>query len=526
MKNYSFIFISLLLMMNEFHAQNNFVQEAVPQIKNLLIYTSAVEINCEKEIIVKKGKNTIHLTELTPFIENNSVNVSISDPSVTILTVTEKINFSKEKRTVNDIIAGLQDSVKKMKKELGLISCKTEVLTAEKNLLFRGESIGGLSTQGVSVAEIEKASGFFSKRYYELSKDLFLLNEQSQELNDRIKRLESQQKESVTISIKTSSEVIVSANSNAEKKVKVQLRFISQKGGWAPMYDFKFKGATSALDFVFRANVFNATGTDWNEVQIKLSTGDPISGFKLPSLNGSGSVVKQNEGNINYRQIQTSNSITEYKIAHEYSIPSDAKPYLVDVDNFSMPATFNYLIIPSMDHFGFLMGKIPGWNKYNLLPATTNIYNHGSYMGKTFLNTFTDNDTLSIYLGKDQNVQCSRIEKNEEKDHYLIGNFRTEETKVDISVRNNSTEIIPIEVLEQVPDIDKESDEKLSINGIDNAFYNKKDAQISWKVQLNPSETTNIHYEYTIKTPKAISDKFGYYKAKKKKFRTISCPAF
>lgn len=523
------IFIFLAFATAQFSNLKAQYQEVNAQIKELTIYTSAAEIYYEKEVHLKKGKNTLVFTDLTPFIENNTVNVSVNDASVNILTVTEKINFSKEKRTVSERLADIQDSVKRMKKELGLIKCKTDVLSAEKNLLFKGESIGGLSTQGVSVAEIEKASAFFSRRYYDLLKELFTLGEREDELNERIRRFQNQEKESVTVSVKTTSEILVSINSPSEKKVKFNFRFLTTKGGWAPMYDFKYEGPTNPLQFVFRANVFNATGIDWNEVGIKLSTADPISGFNLPSLNNKSASPynsKKSEGNIQYKQLQVANAITEYKITHQYSIPSDSKPYLVEVDAYAMPASFNYLLIPGMDPFGFLMAKIPGWNKYNLLPGTTNVYNHGSYMGKTFLNTYTENDTLSMYLGKDQNIQCTRSEKSIINKHFLIGNFITEENKIDIVVRNNSADALPVEIMDQVPIILKTDNEKMNVSGIENALYNKNEGLLTWKLTLKPGESQSLHFEYEIKSPKESQDEWGGYKPKKKRFRTVSCPAF
>src|ERR1700739_3771543 len=147
--------------------------ETTAKIEQVTLYTSSAEINYEKEMQLPKGKTTVVFTDLTPFIVENSVNVAVSDKRVSIVTVAERINFAKEKRGSSEWIINLQDSVVKMNKELGLLRCKEEVAEVEKSLLFKGESIGGLSTHGVAVAEIEKASTFFNKRYYELSKDLF-----------------------------------------------------------------------------------------------------------------------------------------------------------------------------------------------------------------------------------------------------------------------------------------------------------------------------------------------------------------
>ncbi|HWY38409.1 MAG TPA: DUF4139 domain-containing protein [Bacteroidia bacterium] len=495
--------------------------ETIAKINQVTLYTSSAEINYEKEMQLPKGKTTVVFTDLTPFIVENSVNVAVSDKRISIITVAERINFAKEKRNINEWVIGLQDSIVKMNKELGLLHCKEEVAEAEKSLLFKGEAIGGLSTHGVAVAEIEKASIFFNKRYYELSKDLYYLSERENDLHGKIKKCTSQLKELTTVSVQTTSEIKVTVNCPADEKVKFNFKFLTAKAGWAPTYDFKYEGPLNPLQFVFRANVFNASGVPWQEVAIKLSTADPIHGFSLPSLKNE---TKEDNPiqDVNFKQIEVVNAITEYTISHQYTVPSDAKPYLVDVNAYSMPASYNYLLIPKLDPFGFLMAKIPGWNKYNLIPGTTNIYNMGTYMGKTFMDTYAENDTLSVYLGKDKNIQSTRNEKNITHSRFLAGNYSIEETHTEISIKNTSNDVLPLEMIDQVPIVTKEDKEKLTVFNIKAANYNKPDGLLTWNFSVKGGETILVNYNYEIKSPKENYDSGPRHR----KFRTIACPSF
>lgn len=496
--------------------------ETTAQIKHVTVYPSAAEISCEKELLLPKGKTTVVFTDLTPFIAENSINVSVNQPGVNIITVSEHINYTKEKRNISEKINGYKDTITQMKKSLRLISCKRETVEAEKDLLFKGEAIGGLSTRGVAVAEIEKASAFFSKRYYELAKELNTLTEREDELQEKISSYELQLKEGITVVVKTISEIYVTVNCKTDEKVKFSFRFLTPKAGWAPLYDFKYEGPSQPIQFVFRANVFNASGNNWPEVDLKLSTADPIHGFQLPSF-GNKSKTPGQVNDVKFKQIEVVNAVIEYTISHEYTIPPDGKPYLIDVSSDAMTASFNYLLIPKLDPFGFLMAKIPNWNKYNLIPGTTNIYNMGSYMGKTFLDTYTDNDTLNIYLGKDKNIQSVRNEKEINHSRFLIGNFYFDETLVDMTIKNNSSDPLPVKVLDQIPTFSKEDKEKLSIHNIGNAIYDKSEGLLTWNFTLKGNESIPLNFKYEVKAPKENYDGISM---KRKKFRTISCPAF
>lgn len=498
--------------------------EVVAKITDVTVYTSAAEVSCEKEILIPKGKSAIVFTELTPHIVANSINVSAQ--GLNIVTVSERINYMKERKNNSELVLHYNDSIIKLKKELGLIKCKRDVAETEKGLLFKGEAIGGLSSHGVAVAEIEKASAFFNKRYLELTLQLFDLKEREESIEERITKFTQHIKQMETVTSHNCSEIKVIVNCKEEKTIKFRFKYLTPKAGWAPLYDFKYEGANQPLQFVFRANVFNASGVAWNEVNIKLSTANPINGFAVPSLNDAPEKEKP-QGDVKFKQIEVVNAITEYKIANQYTIPTDAKPYLIDVSSYNMPAAYNYLLIPKLDPFGFLIAKIPNWNKYNLIPGTSNIYNSGTYMGKTFLDTYADDDTLSLYLGKDKNIQSNRNEKSIFHKRTLASNTTLEEIFVDITFKNASDESLNIEMLDQVPVFDKDDEEKMNVFGIGKAEYDKEEGLITWKLNMKQGETISINYKYEIKAPRKHYRKGKHrYGLKKRKFRTIACPSF
>lgn len=499
--------------------------ETIADIKSVTIYNSSVEINYQKEIMLPQGKNIIIFTELTPYIVDNTINISVSSPDVDLISVTHKINYAKERKETNKSVIQLKDSISIINNTIGFLKCRSEALTMEKDLLFKGESIGGVS-KGVMVTEIEKASAFFSKRYLELATEIFTLSEREQKLQLRLNKFNNQIKELTSDSLKASSEIRVLVNNASPKNISFAFKFLTTKGGWAPVYDCKYQGADSPLQFVFRANVYNASGISWENVAIKLSTASPTSGFETPSLSSqkSGSSLKDTDKNaVKYKEIEVTNAIAEYDIRYKYSIPSDSKPYLIDVNSYEIKADYNYLLIPLIDPFGFLIAKIPDWNKYNLIPGTTNIYHKGSYMGKTFLNTYAENDTLSMYLGKDNNIQAIRKEVNSSNKHNIIGNYYIDKAEITFSIKNSSAEKLAIQLIDQVPIYLENEKVKFNIDNIEKAIYNKKDGLLTWNFLLQQNESNIINYKYETKFPK--SD-VGYYSPPRRRARQINCPSF
>ena len=517
-----FITLSLLFICLLSFSQNKIETNA--DISSVTIYSSSAEINYTKNISVKKGKNIIVFSDLTPFIAENSINVTIIDKSINIITVTDKINYLKD--NTNNRISEIEERIKENKNNIELIENKSEALEMEKSLLFKDKGIGGVAN-GVAVSEIEKASQFFHKRYSYLNNELFELKKQKNDFLLQNKKNNLQINEEVTNSNENISEIIIVLNSPSNKSINIDFSFLTYNAGWAPLYDIKYFGPDKDLKFIFRANVFNASNTDWENIQIKLSTASPTIGFTLPTLNKNSKennkqLSYQNE-NIEFRTVQTNNAITEYEVKYEYTIPSDGKPYLLDVSNITMPSKFSYIIIPKLDNNGFLMANIPNWNKYNLISGTTNIYNNGTYLGKTFLNTNTTNDTLKIYLGKDNKIEAYRNEVIVEQARKFIGNSFIDKTTVNFTIKNNYNKLVKIELIDQVPVFSESDKVKMDISNIYYAIYKKTDGSIVWSFSVNANESVKRDFKYSIKAPK---ENLELVRMKKRRLRAISCPKF
>ena len=91
----------------------------------------------------------------------------------------------------------------------------------------------------------------------------------------------------------------------------------------------------------------------------------------------------------------------EFELQTPYSIPSDKKPFILEVKRHSLPATYEYVCVPKADPDAFLLAHIGGWEQYKLLSGEVNIFYENSFVGKTILDTRSLTDTLQVSLGRD-----------------------------------------------------------------------------------------------------------------------------
>src|SRR5690606_14937029 len=98
----------------------------------------------------------------------------------------------------------------------------------------------------------------------------------------------------------------------------------------------------------------------------------------------------------------------EFKISLPYTIPSDGKKLSVEIQKYSLPVQYQYSSIPRMDQDAFLIARVSGWDEYYLLSGSANIYYQGTFVGSSYINTQTTQDTLIISLGRDNNIVVNR----------------------------------------------------------------------------------------------------------------------
>jgi uncharacterized protein (TIGR02231 family) len=137
-----------------------------------------------------------------------------------------------------------------------------------------------------------------------------------------------------------------------------------------------------------------------------------------------------------YTTVQQSLTTIEYHIAIPYTIPSDGKEYTVDIQEYTMPAEYEYQSVPKIDKDAFLIARITGWEEFNLLPGQANLFAEGKFIGNSYIDPASVKDTLDISLGRDKSITINREMLKDFSSERIIGANKTINRTYEISVRN------------------------------------------------------------------------------------------
>lgn len=535
-------------------AQNEQKIEVSAPVQSAIIYLYGAEVTQSKTVNLNAGRNKVVFTGLSPKLNAKSIQVTTTG-DVSILAISDEINYLAGQKQ-SSRIKQLSDSVTYIHDALALIENDRDAYNSEKNMLLKNESIGG-TDKGVAVAELKLAADLFRSRIKEINAELFKLDKRTQTLNEALNKTSLQLSEVNAQNNQPTAEVTVLLNSTIKTNSTIELKYIVSDAGWAPSYDLKAEDINQPIELKYRAKVFNNTGIDWNDIKIKLSTADPSQSASKPILspwnldyysnnykysnvnrgNAYGYAPTQNqnyEGLVNnmlpsappstydnnqlaniqqknnkqqpieFEEIQVSELSAEFDIKTNYTIPADSKPYIVDVTEYKLPATYQHYSVPKIDHDAFLLARITGWEDLDLVEGPANVYYSGTYVGQSYIYTRSVDDTLDLSLGRDNKVLVTRTKVKEFCNKKLLGNTTKETFAYEMVVKNNRKTPVQIDIEDQLP-ISTQSDITVEAIETSKADFDPKNGKLTWSYTLQPGDVKKIQLSFSVKYPKNTS---------------------
>lgn len=191
----------------------------------------------------------------------------------------------------------------------------------------------------------------------------------------------------------------------------------------------------------------------------------------------------------------------EFEIKIPYTIKSDNKNTIVEVDRYQLPVDYEYFAIPKISRDAFLLATITDWEKYNLLEGEANIFFENTYVGKTILDTRYVSDTLSISLGRDKNIQVTRDKVKDFNTKKFLGSKKEDTRAWKITIRNNKSQPIDMVILDQMP-VSTTPEIEVNAEEVSGASRNEETGEVKWKLKLKPADKKEIELRYKVKYPK------------------------
>ena len=534
------------------------------KINNVTVFLQGAQVQRKGKFKLDKGITKIIFEGMTQQFDKNSIQVKgkgdfiILDVSSNIFHPVPKayvpssipVKIKKEIMRLEDSISDLNWLAKELKIEV-------DGYKSEKNMLLTSGVIKGQNVND-SIAALIDAMDYMRVKLLELNKLIFKLDKKLNTDKPRLAKMKARLNELKNYNYNAGNvpkrqlpvqQIIVTLSSDVETYGTLEFSYIVSSAGWSPSYDLRADDVDSPVKLTYKANVYQNTGIDWNNVDMTLSTINPNRSNIKPTLatwylryfqpivqskgyynkDAKSKMAKENAmapaalsisaDNIasgadfqwdeleeaahmsNFTQMNNNMAMVEFELKIPQSIKSDGQTHLMAVTSEEIDASFQYHIVPKLDKDAFLMAKLSGWEDLNLLPAIANIYYDGTYVGQTRINPAVMSDTLELALGRDRGIYLTRKKTQDEEKVKKLTGQKEKTVTYQLALKNYKSTNVSIIVEDQTP-VSTIEDIKVELLEKGLADYNKKTGKLLWNINLDAKETLKYEFSYMLRYDK------------------------
>jgi uncharacterized protein (TIGR02231 family) len=526
----SFIFILVITRPLTFAADD---RNLIPSfLKSVTVYRTAAELSHTAKANLKKGNNEIIIEGLSNKLDVSSLQIG-SDGNLTIMSVEYSMDYLKpvEKSAVVNKLEETLATLQKHWSDVQVI-LKTDYELLE--LLKANKEIRGTQT-GLNVSELIKMMDYYKMKMGQLQNEINQYKEKEKLLNDDMKNIQNQIGQEEQKNVRSSGRLLLQLNSPLTAAYNFTISYLSQNAYWTPFYDLRVQNISKPLQIVYKAKIIQSTGIDWKQVKLTLSTSTPNQNGSAPVLSTwflsylnpiirRNSFLKQNQIQAYGAPVAKSmapvsadkemnNDMGDYvwvadkelnvtfNIDLPYDVASNGKEQTVALKEYEVPAIYKFYAAPKLDQDAYLLAEIQDWEKLNLLPGEANIIFEGVYVGKSFIDPNSVNDTLNITLGRDKRVVVKREKLVDFSSQKFVGSNKKQIFTYELTVKNNKKEKLQLLLKDQFP-LSTNKEIEVEILETSGGSVNNDNGVVTWKLDLAPGENKKVRISYAVKFPK------------------------
>jgi len=217
---------------------------------------------------------------------------------------------------------------------------------------------------------------------------------------------------------------------------------------------------------------------------------------------GNGAVlITLKDGLNDYITVSDNELDVTFDIDLPYDVPTNGKAQTAVLKEQEVIANYKFYAVPKLDKDVFLLAEIADWEELNLLPGEANIIFEGTYIGKSFIDPSSTQDTLNLTMGRDKRVVVKKEKLADYSSIKFLGSNKKQTFTYEITVKNNKKDAIDLMVKDQYP-ISQDKDVVVDLLESTAATDNNETGVLTWKLKLVPGEVKKLKVSYSVKYPK------------------------
>lgn len=531
------------------------------QLKAVTVYSDRAVLTRAARADIPTGTSELVLAALPAALMDESLQVSGRGlVGVTLLDVNARVTFVET--TPDPRLRTLEDDLAALRREDTALAARLAQVDQQRALLQKIEAAmtAPPPRDAVSAAprpsfeEWQKLLAFQSDNLGRLAAEQQALQRQRTELAARITAAEAQLNEVRGRGTARRSQKTVTIRVAAERAGTLDLTatYAVPGASWAPAYDARLRSESRSIDLTYYGVIRNATGEDWTNLALTLSTARPGLGGGAPELTpwivdvarpmpmaapldavqlsefrvetkprsraatksalaGASEAAAPPPLELAQASVEAGATSATFRVESPVSLPSDGSTQKVAILSTRLPATLRYETTPKLMEAAFLSASALNGSEYPLLAGTVNAFLDDTFVASSHLKAVMPGERFDLALGADEAIAVKRKVVNRfTEDTGLTNRGRRITYEFLITLTNNKKSPERILLREGVP---VSRDEKIVVKLLTPAerdigategqkeVTREPEGRLAWRIELKPGEKREIPLKLSVEHP-------------------------
>lgn len=294
----------LMILLSSFFSTSQ-VSKTSSTINEVTLYLQGARLERTATVQLSKGIHEIKLTDLSPDIDEASIN--ITDLDGMRLNGLNYATTALEQKETSETIKDLESQMETINRAIALLNAMNSGLDQERLLLESNRNLNSKDT-GMSLVQIKEFGNYYRERFAAIITEHDKNTLAIQKANEQLAKLDLEKNKLNPEANERRGTITLKVITPSARSYKVNFSYNVLSAGWVPIYDITAAGTDEKINLAFKAQAYQATGTDWKDVKLNISTGDPQVDNTMPQLEPKRLGFVRN----NYRAKATSRSNKRY----------------------------------------------------------------------------------------------------------------------------------------------------------------------------------------------------------------------
>jgi len=511
--------------------------ELKTQVVSAEVYTDRARVTRAGEADMAAGRYAVRVSGLPMSVQTDTLRAAGSGAAVArLLGVRAEIEEYAE--TPSERVAALTLDLEAAKDAVGLCAARLAVFERDVQhldaLAAQAETFArGLALRERSVEQQAAIYDFSQTRRLDLSARIGEARREQREAERRVDHAQRLLSQASTGGRRQRRVAVIELEVAEPGRLGLAVSYVIGDIGWEPRYDLRILGA--ALELRYLASVHQATGEDWKDVALTLSTAQPALSLRVPELDpwpiqplqppvvyqaAKGAPARARVADVEMvaqalpapapmaaeaAVVEDAGVAVNFKLPSRADVPGGGTPRIVTIAELPLEPRWDYATAPRRTPAAFRRARVVNATPYTWLAGPVSLFEGDTYLGPTSFDLVARGQEAELYLGVDDRIRVEAEPTQRDVEKTLLGDKRRLKFGMRYTIENLRDIPVAIQVRDHIP---HPAHELISVK-IDSADPRpaKQDelGLLTWDLELPAGAKRVVQLVFTVEHPRGMS---------------------